>query len=118
MLMLFLSQAQRGKSAYNLNIRHCSLHLRPGLVRVQHQGQEEVFYISVGMLEVQPYIVTVLADTVIRAHDIDEAAALEAKERAEVALEEHKADEEHYQFAVDLAKVVAQIRAIKRIRKK
>src|SRR3989338_5131093 len=61
--------------------------LRPGYVRaVLPDKEEEVFYISGGMLEVQPYIATVLADTVIRADDIDEAAALSAKEQAEKSL--------------------------------
>lgn len=92
--------------------------LKPGLVRVQHDNKEDVFYISGGMLEVQPYIITVLADTIVRAGDIDEAAALEAKQRAEHALQAHKADKEYYHFATDLAKAVAQIRAVKRLRKR
>ncbi len=92
--------------------------LKPGLVRVQHNNQEDVFYISGGMLEVQPYVVTVLADTVVRATDIDETAAIEAKQRAEDALTTHKADKDYYHFATDLAKAVAQIRAVRRVRKK
>src|SRR5438552_18325242 len=61
--------------------------LRPGYVRViLPNKEEEVFFISGGMLEVQPYIVSVLADTAIRAEDIDEAAAIAAKEQAEKAL--------------------------------
>ena len=58
--------------------------LKPGAVRVQTEGAEELsFYVSGGMLEVQPHVVTVLADTARRAADIDEAAAMQAKERAE-----------------------------------
>ncbi len=91
--------------------------LKPGEVRVQNDGQEEVFYISGGMLEIQPYVVTVLADTALRAHDIDEAAVLEAKERAEKALAEASADLDYYRVTTELAQAVAQIRAVRRLRK-
>jgi F-type H+-transporting ATPase subunit epsilon len=91
--------------------------LNPGLVRVQYQDHEEVFYISGGLLEIQPYVVTVLADTAIRAADLDESAAQEAQRQAEEALQKHKIDKEYYLVAADLAKAVAQLRAIKRIRK-
>ena len=88
--------------------------LKPGVVRVLIDDQQETFYISGGLLEVQPYMVTVLADTAIRAHDIDEAAAIEAKERAEKALQNRKADENYVELEADLARAVAQIRAAKR----
>ena len=73
--------------------RHAPLltRLKPGEVRVQMQGQDEqFFYVSGGMLEVQPHVVTVLADTALRARDLDEAAALEAKQRAERAMADRK----------------------------
>ena len=92
--------------------------LKPGMVRVVRDTTEEVFYISGGMLEIQPYVVTVLADTAMRAADLDEAAAIEAKERAEKALEAHKNDKQYYEFATDLARAVAQIRTLKRARRK
>ena len=65
--------------------------LKPGEVRVRHPGgKEETFYVSGGMLEIQPHVVTVLSDTAVRAEDVDEAAVLEAKERAERARLPHR----------------------------
>ena len=75
--------------------RHAQMltRLRPGEVRIKTEGAEDQYiYVSGGMLEVQPHVVTVLADTALRAKDIDEASAMEAKERAEKALTDHKAD--------------------------
>lgn len=93
--------------------------LKPGQVRVINQNsEEEIFYISGGMLEVQPQIVTVLADTAIRAADLDEAAALEAKKRAEDILANKKSDFDYTKAAVELAQAIAQIQAIQKIRKK
>ncbi len=92
--------------------------LKAGNVRVLLPDQtEEVFYVSSGMLEVQPYVVTVLADTVKRANDIDEAAALEAKERAEKMLEDKTSDIDMARATSELAEAVAQIRAIRRLKK-
>ncbi len=93
--------------------------LKPGFIRIVKQGgAEEVFYISGGMLEVQPDIITVLADTALRAVDIDEKAALEAKQRAEKALEGKKAEFEYSAAMTELAEAVAQLRAIQQLRKK
>jgi len=94
-------------------------HLRPGEVRVDPgQGKEmKTFYVSGGILEVQPYTVTVLADTAVRAADLDEAAALEAKSRAEDALAGHTADMEFAKAQVELQQAAAQLRAIERIRR-
>ena len=92
--------------------------LRPGDVRVENeQGQQEHFYVSGGMLEVQPNVVTVLADTAIRARDLDEAAAQEAKRRAEDALSGHAAEFEYAKAQAELAEAVAQLRAIEKLRK-
>ena len=92
--------------------------LRPGDVRVENgQGEQEHFYISGGMLEVQPHVVTVLADTAIRARDLDEAAALDAKRRAEDALAGHAAEFEYAKAQAELAEAVAQLRAIEKLRK-
>lgn len=93
--------------------------LKPGMVRVLLiNGEEEVFYISGGMLEVQPDIMTVLADTAIRAADLDEAAAIQAKKRAEQKLESKKDEFEYAKALAELAEAVAQLRAIERLRKK
>jgi F-type H+-transporting ATPase subunit epsilon len=93
--------------------------LKSGNVRAQFVNKdEEVFFISGGMLEVQPYVVTVLADTVVRAHDIDEAAALEAKERAEKMLAEKVSELDFAKASAELADAIAQIRAIQKLKKK
>lgn len=92
--------------------------LKPGVIRAILQGgNEEVFYVSGGVLEVQPDIVTVLADTAVRAGDLDEAAALEVKERAEKALTSKKAEIEYSQALSELSEAAAQLRAIQRLRK-
>jgi F-type H+-transporting ATPase subunit epsilon len=92
--------------------------LRPGDVRVENeQGEQEHFYVSGGLLEVQPNMVTVLADTAIRARDLDEAAALEAKRRAEDALAGQKAEFEYAKAQAELAEAMAQLRAIEKLRK-
>lgn len=93
--------------------------LRPGEVRVQTEdGTEDFFYVSGGMLEVQPYTVTVLADTAVRAKDIDEAAALEAKQRAEQALKDRKSDIDYAKAQAELAEASARLQAIQHLRKK
>jgi F-type H+-transporting ATPase subunit epsilon len=93
--------------------------LRPGEVRVQVQGEEEqVFYVGGGALEIQPHVVSVLADTADRAHDLDEAAALEAKRRAEEAVRDNKDKIDIAEAQAELARAVAQLRAIERLRKK
>ena len=101
--------------------RHAQLitRLKPGEVRVKREGQseQETYYVSGGILEVQPHVVTVLADTAIRAKDIDEAAALEAKKRAEEALADKKADFDYAKAQTELAEAVAQLRTIQKIRK-
>jgi len=92
--------------------------LKAGEVRILTQGNEEqAFYVSGGMLEVQPHVVTILADTAIRAKDIDEAAAIKAKEFAEHALADKKNDMDYARAATELAEAVAQLRTLERIRK-
>ncbi len=102
--------------------RHAPLvtRLKPGEVRVDPgDGKpEEHFYVSGGMIEVQPFKVTVLADTGIRAADLDEAAAAKAKQRAEDALANRTSDFEYAKAQAELAEAVAQLRAIERLRKK
>ena len=92
--------------------------LKPGEVRVTLPGgEEDVYYVSGGMLEVQPYCVTVLADAVERADSLDEAAALEAKAKAEEMIANKGADLDYSVAAIELARAVAQIRAIQKVRK-
>lgn len=100
--------------------RHTPLvtRLKPGDVRVDTgKGEMEHFYVSGGILEVQPHMVTVLADTAIRARDIDEAAAIEAKRRAEDALAGQKEEFEYAKAQAELAEAVAQLQAIEKLRK-
>jgi F-type H+-transporting ATPase subunit epsilon len=93
--------------------------LRPGNVRVLLPNQqEEIFYISSGMLEVQPHIITVLADTALRAVDIDEAAAIDAKERAEKAISDKASEIDLAEATAQLAEAIAQIRAVQALRKR
>jgi F-type H+-transporting ATPase subunit epsilon len=93
--------------------------LKPGEVRLDMGGgKEEFFFISGGILEVQPHLVTVLSDTAIRADDLDEAAALEAQKRAEEALADQQSDLDVAKAKAELAAAAAQIQAIKKLRKK
>jgi len=98
--------------------RHAPLitRLQPGEVRVRSGDEEQSFYVSGGMLEIQPHVVTVLSDTALRARDLDEAAAMESKQRAEDSLREKKSDTEYAQAEAELLEAVAQLRAIKRLR--
>ncbi len=100
--------------------RHTQLitRLKPGDVRVDMgDGRVDSFYVSGGILEVQPHMVTILADTAIRARDLDEAAALEAKRKAEDALAGRAAEFEYAKAQAELAEAVAQLRAIERLRR-
>ncbi len=93
--------------------------LKAGEVRVQGEGQEEQsFYVGGGALEVQPNLVTVLADTAARARDLDESAALAAKQRAEDAVRDRRDTVDIAEAQAELARAVAQLRAIERLRKK
>lgn len=93
--------------------------LKPGPIRLIKQGGEaEVFYVSGGFLEVQPNMVKVLADTVQRAADLDEASAQEALKAAERALNEKGADFDYGSAAARLAEAAAQLRTVQQIRKK
>jgi F-type H+-transporting ATPase subunit epsilon len=93
--------------------------LQPGPIRVITQsGEEEVFYISGGYVEVQPNAVTVLADTALRAEDMDEAAAQQAKEEAERDIANRNGEFDYSAAAVQLAEASAQLRTLQAIRKK
>jgi F-type H+-transporting ATPase subunit epsilon len=100
--------------------RHAPLitRLKPGQVRVQlENGDEQFFYVSGGILEVQPQVVTVLADTAIRAKDLDEAAARAAKDEAERALANRTDALEVAQAQAQLAQAMAQLQALERLRR-
>jgi len=91
--------------------------LKPGQIKVEMaDGKEDVFYMSGGMLEVQPESVTVLADTALRAADLDEAAAKAAMQRAEKILSDKKSGMEYSAAMAELAEAAAQLRAIKTLR--
>ncbi|MEM7020236.1 MAG: F0F1 ATP synthase subunit epsilon [Pseudomonadota bacterium] len=91
--------------------------LKAGEVRVQVGDDEEDFFVSGGMLEIQPNVVTILSDTALRAHDLDEAAALEAKQRAEKLLEDQQTDVDYAKAQAELLEAMAQLQAIERLRK-
>lgn len=92
--------------------------LIPGPVRIiKPGGEEEVFYVSGGFLEVQRGVVTLLADTALRANDVSEAAALEAKEQAEKAMLNQSSEFEYSAAAAQLAEAAAQLRALRQLRK-
>ena len=101
--------------------RHTPLltRLKPGEVRVQtDEGEEQLFYVSGGMLEVQPHVVTVLADTALRADSLDEAQAQEAKVRAEKLLADKTADIDYAKAQAELAESIAQLATIRKLREK
>ncbi|MEO6690060.1 MAG: F0F1 ATP synthase subunit epsilon [Dokdonella sp.] len=100
--------------------RHAPLitRLKPGQVRVQlENGEEQFFYVSGGILEVQPTVVTILADTAIRAKDLDEAAARNAKDEAERVLANRTDAMEVAQAQAQLAQAMAQLQALDRLRR-
>lgn len=93
--------------------------LIPGPVRlVTQDGQEQIFYVSGGYVEVQPGVVNILADTAIRADDMDEVAAEQAKRDVEEAIANRSAEFEYSRAASQLAEAAAQIRTIQQLRKK
>ena len=102
--------------------RHTPLitRIRPGAVRIQRadNGEEEFVFVAGGILEVQPGVVTVLADTAIRGHDLDEAKAAEAKKTAEEAMRNAKSDIDFAHAQSEFAAMAAQLAAIQKLRKK
>jgi len=94
--------------------------IKPGAVRikVQNQAEEELIFVAGGILEVQPGLVTVLADTAIRGTDLDEAKAIEAKKLAEEALSNQTSKLDYAKAQAELAEAMAQISAIQRLRKR
>jgi F-type H+-transporting ATPase subunit epsilon len=94
--------------------------IKPGAVRVKVPGQEEeeLVFVAGGILEIQPGLVTVLADTAIRGKDLDEAKALEAKKLAEEALKNQSSELDYAKAQAELAEAIAQIAAIQKLRKR
>ena len=91
--------------------------LRAGEVRVRDQnGEDESYFISGGMLEIQPHVVTILSDTAIRADDLDEAAALEAKTRAEEAMQDKNSEMDFAKASAQLAEAAAMVETIKKVK--
>ena len=101
--------------------RHAPLltRIKPGSVRLKlpNQNEDTLIYVSGGMLEVQPNVVTILADTAIRGADLDEARALEAKRAAEEAMKNRSSDIDYAAAQAELAEAIAQLHAISKMRK-
>ena len=92
--------------------------VKPGTIRIQKGGEEEIIYVSGGMMEVQPDRVTVLADTSVRAHDLDEAKAMEAERLAKEALANRTGAMEIAKAQAELAEAAAQLSAIRKLRQR
>lgn len=94
--------------------------IKPGSVRIKKPdvAEEELIYVSGGMLEVQPHLITILSDTAIRGHDLDEAQAVEAKRRAEEAMINRSSEMDYAKAQVELAEAIAQIAAIHQLKKR
>lgn len=93
--------------------------IKSGMVRIKAQlKEEELIYVSGGMLEVQPDVVTILADTAVRSHDLDEAKAIEAKQAAEEAIKNRKSELDYAKAQAELIEAMAQLAAIDKLRKR
>ncbi len=113
--------APAGLGEVGISPRHAPLisRLKPGEVRVKVNDKEVYpFYVSGGMLEIQPNLITILADTAIRAKDIDEAAAIEAKSRAEEALADKSGKIDFAAAQAQLQDAIMQLRTVDRLRKR
>ena len=101
--------------------RHTPLltRIKAGMVRIKAQlKDEELVYVSGGLLEVQPDVVTILADTAVRSHDLDEAKALEAKRAAEEAMRNKQSELDYAKAQAELIEAMAQLAAIEKLRKR
>ncbi len=102
--------------------RHAPLlsRIKPGAVRLKlpDQAEEMVIFVSGGILEVQPGVITVLADTAIRGHDLDEAKALEAKKMAEEAMRDRSSQIDYARAQAELAEAIAQLQTLQKLRNK
>lgn len=115
---MLIATAQAGELGIYPQHTPLLTNLKPGDVRIKiEDGEEQVIYVSGGILEVTPRKVTVLSDTAVRADDIDEAAALEAQRKAEQALKDTTADINYAQAKAELAQAAAQLQALKKLKK-
>lgn len=113
-------QVSGSEGELGINPGHAPLltKLQPGMVRVVKQdGEEELIYVAGGVLEVQPNNVVVLADTAVRADDLDEAAAADAKKHAEERIAQGGSDFDYAEAAIELAEAIAQLRLIQKLKK-
>jgi len=92
--------------------------IKSGEVRLKNGNDEQYFYVSGGILEVQPHVVTVLADTAFRADDLEEAQARAAKESAEQAMKNKKSDVDYAKAQAELVEAMAQLKVIQKIRQR
>jgi F-type H+-transporting ATPase subunit epsilon len=114
---LLVATGSEGELGVNYGHAPLLTSLIPGPVRILTQeGEEQVYYVSGGFLEVQPGVVTILADTAIRAHDVDEAAAEEARREAEHALANQTGDFDYGRASAQLAEAAAQLATLRKMR--
>ena len=119
LIEMVIATGSEGELGVNYGHAPLLTDLKPGPVRIIKQnGEEEIYYLSGGYLEVQPSTVTILADTALRADDLDEAAALEAKKYAEQQLSNASGEFNYSRAASQLAEAAAQLRTIEEIRRK
>lgn len=115
-----IAPGERGE--LGIHPRHTPLltTLKPGTVRMKlpDQAEEVMIYVSGGILEVQPHVVTILSDTAIRGNDLDEAKALEAKRAAEDAMKNREASLDYAKAQAELAEAIAQLATIEKLRRK
>jgi len=116
---MVFAPAEMGEMGIAPNHSPLLTRLKPGEIRVQQEsGEEQFFFISGGILEVQGHVVTVLSDTALRAADLDESAALEAQKRAEQAMSDRNTAMDLAKAKAELIQAAAQLRAIQKLRSK
>jgi len=115
---MLIATAQAGELGIYPQHTPLLTNLKPGDIRIQTEnGEEQVIYVSGGILEVTPKKITVLSDMAIRADDLDEAVALEAQRKAEQAMKDTSADINYAQAKAELAQALAQLQALKKLKK-
>ncbi len=116
---MVVASGQLGELGINYGHTPLLTALKPGPVRlIKQHGEEEVFYLSGGYLEVQPHTITILADTAQRAHDIDEAAALEARKQAEIDMKNQSSEVDYSRAAARLVEATARLRTVEELRRR
>ncbi len=116
---MVVASGQLGELGINYGHTPLLTALKPGPVRlIKQHGEEEVFFLSGGYLEVQPHTITILADTAQRAHDIDEAAALEARKQAEIDMKNQSSEVDYSRAAARLVEATARLRTVEELRRR